>query len=301
MSFIDIREGENIISAQFIKKDEDTGLTHVLFENGDIKQVSDDMILVNYNTEDYIQLIDRQETTMRLMKEKKSDFSYDFVDKYIKHCHKKLDTIVIKIQDEFRSSVHTIPNLPKKYIPSIGIYGIPNAVPPELCDLVNDVANTKFETKNKDDCTDLSYGFGRYELKLKEVGPVADMVKHLHETIIKEEYDTHSITCFVSEPGSTTQPYHRDFHESDMYCIFVALQDFTHEMGPPVFLPHTSSDNAFNDYRNTWRIGEVIRQPYYEAIIKKGDAILFDVRTFHAGLKNISNIRRNMFAFTYRV
>lgn len=302
MSFIDFKENDEFKFGRFIKKDDETGLTHVLVEDdGTERQITDEMIVVNYETDEYVEFIRRQQKAFDFMKTKPYDFDTKFIENFEKHSFRTQDQLVVKAQDEIRSKELILKDLPDKYHDDIGIRQIKSAVSPELCDKINDIVNKKFESKGKDDCTQLSYGcVNRYELKLKNEGPVAEMINHLHETVIKTEYDTHSITCFVSDPGSKTQPYHRDFAEHDMYCIFVALQDMTHEMGPPVFLPYTNSDAFFDEYFGYMRVGDIIRNSYYEAIIKKGDAILFDVRTLHAGLANNSEIRRNMIAFTYR-
>jgi len=300
MSFIDFKENGEFKIGRFIKKDDETGLTHVSMEDGTEKQITKEMIVIDYQTSEYVEFIRRQQRGYDFMKTKPFDFDNEFIKKFEKHCILTQDELVVQAQDEMRSKEKIIKDLPDKYYDDIGIRQIKNAVSEELCDQINDVVNKKFETRGDDDCTQLSFGLGRYELKLKNEGPVADMIKHLHDTVIKTDYDTHSITCFVSDPGSKTQPYHRDFAEHDMYCIFVALQDMTHEMGPPVFLPYTNSDVFYENYMRYMRIGDMIKNQYYEATIKKGDAILFDVRLLHAGRGNNSDIRRNMIAFTYR-
>lgn len=294
MVLIDIYENDKLYTAHLLNKKEGTDYTTIVLDDGTEKDVLDEKILINYNTEDYITLVLRQERAYELYN--KQGFDKNFIEKYVSNCTKTQDKLVVKIQTEIMNGTINLTDLQND---NIGVRLIKNAVPKELCDAVNDSVNIHFENRKQNDCEELNYGEHRYNLKLKQEGVVDEMIKYIDKNIIKRKYKTKTVTCFVSEPGATRQPIHKDFFDHNSFCIFVALQDITEDMGPPVFIPSSNDDTIFNDYIGNLRIGSILYKPKFVATIKKGDAISFDVRTLHAGLENKSIKRRNIMTITY--
>lgn len=98
-----------------------------------------------------------------------------------------------------------------------------------------------------------------------------------------------------TEPGCPRQPVHSDTPFQDvppLFAAFIALQDVSFEMGPTTFLPrtHTQTD-ARLDFdaglvepdRRERMLSKVT--PKY-ALLKAGDAAVFDMRVLHFGETN---------------
>ena len=103
----------------------------------------------------------------------------------------------------------------------------------------------------------------------------------------------YELAALISEPGSARQPVHPDNPYQDhppLLTTFVALQDISAEMGPTTFVPgsHTAAIHARYDDVLTGEgrdalLGEC---PSAVALLRAGDAALFDSRCLHCGGAN---------------
>ena len=56
----------------------------------------------------------------------------------------------------------------------------------------------------------------------------------------------HELSCFISDPGSPSQPIHPDTMFTDqavMYTVFIALQSISADIGSTIFLPKLTKFN----------------------------------------------------------
>lgn len=101
----------------------------------------------------------------------------------------------------------------------------------------------------------------------------------------------YELSALISEPGSPRQPIHPDNphqEEPPLFTVFVALQDITTDMGPTSFIPrsHTAEVHAaYNDVPQG-RDNLLQKSPSVVALLKAGDASLFDSRSLHCGGAN---------------
>jgi len=100
----------------------------------------------------------------------------------------------------------------------------------------------------------------------------------------------YELAALISEPGSPRQPVHPDnpYQEhTPLLTVFIALQDIAPEMGPTTFIPrtHTAAAHAkFDDISQ--RDGFLQNSSSVVALLKSGDASLFDSRAMHCGGAN---------------
>lgn len=100
----------------------------------------------------------------------------------------------------------------------------------------------------------------------------------------------YELAALISEPGSPRQPVHPDNPHQEhppLLTVFVALQDITSQMGPTSFIPntHTAAAHAkFDDISQ--RDAFLQNSSSVVALLKSGDASLFDSRTMHCGGAN---------------
>ena len=108
---------------------------------------------------------------------------------------------------------------------------------------------------------------------------------------IGEDATLYELAALISEPGAPRQPVHPDNpHQENppLLTCFVALQDISVSMGPTTFLPrtHTAAAHAeFDDHVNQ-RDSMLENRPNVVALLKAGEAALFDSRTMHCGGAN---------------
>lgn len=131
-------------------------------------------------------------------------------------------------------------------------------------------------------------------------------LRSLYESLVTNEGEFYEFATVITHPGSDRQQVHPDLphrKEAPLYVIFLALQDVTREMGPTTFLlgTHTSEERAkFDDHG---RKDEQLQTANSRlALLKKGDAVLFDARTLHCGNANeeVGGATRAMFNFSFR-
>jgi hypothetical protein len=102
------------------------------------------------------------------------------------------------------------------------------------------------------------------------------------------------LTTLVADPGAPAQPVHHDtanFGGAPLrVSLLVALQDVGEAMGPTLFWPRTHSP--------AWHVsflerGEALEEllesaPHVRALLRAGDAVLYDTNVLHCGGANTS-------------
>lgn len=117
----------------------------------------------------------------------------------------------------------------------------------------------------------------------------------LYNTLVSalggDDITLYELSALISEPGSPRQPMHPDNPHQEfppLVTVFIALQDITAEMGPTVFIPKSNTAEVhavFNDA--VPRRDELLQTSRNVlALLKTGDASLFDSRTLHCGGAN---------------
>lgn len=114
------------------------------------------------------------------------------------------------------------------------------------------------------------------------------------------------LSVLATEKGADRQVLHPDVaydapHET-LYSVFIALQDVTQDMGPTLFVLNSHDKQTHDQLPKTkWTEKEfdVLRtKRAVEALLKKGDAVLYNARAFHQGGENTSG-RRALLTLTF--
>jgi len=114
------------------------------------------------------------------------------------------------------------------------------------------------------------------------------------------------LSVLATEKGADRQVLHPDVaydapHET-LYSVFIALQDVTQNMGPTLFVLNSHDKQTHDQLPKTkWTEKEfdVLRtKRAVEALLKKGDAVLYNARAFHQGGENTSG-RRALLTLTF--
>mgnify|MGYP006085619657 CR=1 FL=1 len=114
------------------------------------------------------------------------------------------------------------------------------------------------------------------------------------------------LSVLATEKGADRQVLHPDVaydapHET-LYSVFIALQDVTQDMGPTLFVLNSHDKQTHDQLPKTkWTEKEfdVLRtKQAVEALLKKGDAVLYNARAFHQGGENTSG-RRALLTLTF--
>ena len=114
------------------------------------------------------------------------------------------------------------------------------------------------------------------------------------------------LSVLATEKGADRQVLHPDVaydapHET-LYSVFIALQDVTQDMGPTLFVLNSHDRQTHDQLPKTkWTEKEfdVLRtKRAVEALLKKGDAVLYNARAFHQGGENTSG-RRALLTLTF--
>jgi len=103
-----------------------------------------------------------------------------------------------------------------------------------------------------------------------------------------EDATLYELASLVSEPGSPRQPVHPDTphqKQTPLLTCFIALQDVDESMGATIFLPgtHTADAHAHFEHDVAARDALLAKRLSTVALLKAGDASLFDSRTLHCG------------------
>jgi hypothetical protein len=109
-------------------------------------------------------------------------------------------------------------------------------------------------------------------------------------------------SSFTSAPGSARQPVHPDNRyqeEPPLLTAFVALQDVTQDIGPTIFLPGTHTLKAHDQFNGDAEGKDQLLSGslYQTALLKKGDAAVFDPRCLHCGGANTSESSRRVLLY----
>ncbi|GMI11023.1 hypothetical protein TrVE_jg3303 [Triparma verrucosa] len=122
-----------------------------------------------------------------------------------------------------------------------------------------------------------------------------------------EWYD---LTALRTEAGATRQPIHYDTPYQKvpgLFCAFIAMSDVEYSKGATVFLPGTHKNTA--ERRAFEEGGEakdvmLSKKRSAHTVLKAGDAVVFDMRTLHAGTANLAlsegGGQRLLFILTFR-
>ena len=114
------------------------------------------------------------------------------------------------------------------------------------------------------------------------------------------------LSVLATEKGADRQVLHPDVaydapHET-LYSVFIALQDVTQDMGPTLFVLNSHDKRTHDQLPKTkWTEKEfdVLRtKTCAEALLKKGDAVLYNARAFHQGGENAHG-RRALLTLTF--
>ena len=125
------------------------------------------------------------------------------------------------------------------------------------------------------------------------------------EAFVGAEGELHELACVIAAPGAAPQVVHADADwspRSTMFTAFIALQDIGPHMGPTRFLrgTHTAEAHAAR-YGEEGRFDHVIAHADPRlAVLRAGDATLYDRRLLHAGGSNHSDTTRLLFYVTFR-
>ena len=112
----------------------------------------------------------------------------------------------------------------------------------------------------------------------------------IYEELVTSEGELYEFASVITNPGADRQQIHPDLPfrvEAPLYVVFLALQDVTEAMGPTTFLlgSHTrEAIDAFNDPSTKDNL--LLNSDGRLAVLKKGDAVVFDARVLHCGNAN---------------
>jgi len=94
----------------------------------------------------------------------------------------------------------------------------------------------------------------------------------------------------MNEPGSNSQYWHRDGPDEGFIDCFVPLIDLNESIGPTAI--------QLGTHRMTSRVGDRTNEKgEFAPLLKKGDILLFDYRTIHRGLGNVSKSTTRTLAY----
>mmetsp|Transcript_11145 Transcript_11145/g.20166 ORF Transcript_11145/g.20166 Transcript_11145/m.20166 type:complete len:381 (+) Transcript_11145:267-1409(+) len=131
-------------------------------------------------------------------------------------------------------------------------------------------------------------------------------LRPIYEELVSNDGEFYEFAAVITNPGSDRQQIHPDLphrNEAPLYVIFLALQDITEAMGPTTFLlgTHTKKERSkFDD--SQMKDEQLANAKSRLALLKKGDAVLFDARILHCGNANEEEggSTRAMFNFSFR-
>jgi len=131
-------------------------------------------------------------------------------------------------------------------------------------------------------------------------------LRPIYEELVTNDGEFYEFAAVITNPGSDRQQIHPDLpfrKEAPLYVIFLALQDITEPMGPTTFLLGTHTKKERNKFDSSQMKDELLANAKSRlALLKKGDAVLFDARILHCGNANEEEggSTRAMFNFSFR-
>lgn len=98
----------------------------------------------------------------------------------------------------------------------------------------------------------------------------------------------------MNEPGSRSQDWHRDGPDAGFIDCFVPLIDLQDAIGPTALQPgtHRTTSGVGDDEHETGGVTRALAP-----LLHKGDLLLFDYRTLHRGLGNVSKATTRTLAY----
>eukprot|EP00529_Nitzschia_sp_RCC80_P021444 CAMPEP_0113494022 /NCGR_PEP_ID=MMETSP0014_2-20120614/28894_1 /TAXON_ID=2857 /ORGANISM="Nitzschia sp." /LENGTH=387 /DNA_ID=CAMNT_0000387905 /DNA_START=212 /DNA_END=1375 /DNA_ORIENTATION=- /assembly_acc=CAM_ASM_000159 len=141
---------------------------------------------------------------------------------------------------------------------------------------------------------------------LKELLGQDGTLRPIFEELVTLDGEFYEFAAVITDPGSDRQQVHPDLPfrpEAPLYVVFLALQDVTESMGPTTFLLGSQSYEErvkFDDLSQ--RDEQLATSNSRLALLRKGDAVLFDARLLHCGNANEeqNGATRAMFNFSFR-
>ncbi|CAL54075.1 Phytanoyl-CoA dioxygenase [Ostreococcus tauri] len=114
------------------------------------------------------------------------------------------------------------------------------------------------------------------------------------------------MSVLTTERGADRQVLHPDVSidapHAPLYSLFIALQDVVPEMGPTCFVLGTQDRASHDAFPNAkWgdaQFEALAGREWCDATLRKGDAVLYDARTFHQGGAN-EHGRRALMTLTF--
>lgn len=142
---------------------------------------------------------------------------------------------------------------------------------------------------------------------LQELLGVDGTLRNVYETLVTPQGELYEMATVITEPGSNQQMVHADLPfnpDAPIYVIFLALQDIDEFMGPTSFLLKTHTPKANDAFHGSEseKDNQLKNADCRLATLKKGDCVLFDARTLHAGNSNdiVKGKTRALFNFSFR-
>jgi ectoine hydroxylase-related dioxygenase (phytanoyl-CoA dioxygenase family) len=158
-------------------------------------------------------------------------------------------------------------------------------------------------------------GYAAGDGKEFESHPLADTLQELlgsngslrqvYETLVTPRGELYELATVITDPGSIQQTVHADLPFkpiAPIYVIFLALQDVNEHMGPTSFLVGTHTPEGDAMFNSDQKDEQLMKADCRLATLKKGDCVLFDARTLHAGNANDpeKGQTRALFNFSFR-
>ena len=140
---------------------------------------------------------------------------------------------------------------------------------------------------------------------LREIlkGPVGEAV----EELVGKDAELQELACAISAPGAAPQVMHADAEwsaDASLFTAFIALQDVSVDMGPTCFLRRTHLTERAHAAFDADGAAFLAAADARLALLRLGDATLYDRRLLHAGGRNHSrrtdaSALRLLFYFTF--
>ncbi len=143
---------------------------------------------------------------------------------------------------------------------------------------------------------------------LQEILGSNGTLRPAYEALVSNEGEFYELAGIITNPGSFRQMIHPDLpfqKTAPLYVVFLGLQDVTEEMGPTSFLVKTHTEKAIKIFESgdmEKKDDQLRKADCRLALLKKGDAVLFDARVLHAGGANDidKGATRVMLNFSFR-
>ena len=180
------------------------------------------------------------------------------------------------------------------------LYGVENRRK-ERCDLLLSLALDP-EDNNKQHSGDIGVVLAALDELLGSEGTL----RSIYNNLVTSDGEFYEFASVVTNPGADRQQIHPDLpfrRVAPLYVVFLALQDVTEEMGPTTFLLGSQTREAIDAFNDpTKRDDLLLGADSRLAVLKKGDAVVFDARILHCGNANDEELGRTraLLNFSFR-